>query len=95
MKRNRGLTLGRTTRTDPDVCPACGKLNDAATPIGSGNKPGPGDVAVCIGCASVVIYDKDLRLRRPTGREMRQLAKDPRVAVGRAAVREMIRERTK
>ena len=70
----------------------CGKINDAATPIGHG-KPKPDDVAVCIGCASVVVYDKDLRLRRPTGKEMREFANDERLIAARIAVRELIRQR--
>jgi hypothetical protein len=91
MSRRTKWSMGRTTRVASDACPACGTINDAATPIGSRGGPSPGDVGVCLGCASVVVYDKNLKLRRPTGKEMREFAKDERVTMARAAVRELLK----
>ncbi len=45
------------------ACPKCGKPNDAATPVGDDPAavPVPGDVLVCIGCATPAIVTANLR----------------------------------
>lgn len=56
----------RDTRTPACRCPYCGHNLDAAM---SGNPknpdavPKPGDVSVCISCASVLVFKPDLTLR--------------------------------
>ncbi len=46
------------------ACPKCGKPNDAATPVGDDPAavPVPGDVLVCIGCATPAIVTADYTL---------------------------------
>jgi hypothetical protein len=48
----------------PQLCPKCGYTLDASTKL-EGDKGGPkdGDVTVCIGCASVLEFGPELKLR--------------------------------
>jgi len=46
-------------------CPYCDTLLDAASPAKGDAVPEPGDASVCIKCASPLVFDKDLRLRKP------------------------------
>ncbi len=49
-------------------CPACGSPNDAATSCDETDpeqkvRPMPGDVSVCIRCASIMVFQPDLTLK--------------------------------
>ena len=49
-------------------CPKCGSPNDAATSFdetdpGQKARPRPGDLSVCIGCASIQQFQEDLTLK--------------------------------
>ena len=53
-----------TTKLDPDYCPKCGLLCDAVSdPEGSDSKPQEGDISICINCAKLLVFDKDLKLQ--------------------------------
>ena len=53
-----------TTKLDPDYCPKCGFLCDAVSdPEGSDSKPQEGDISICINCAKLLVFDKDLKLQ--------------------------------
>ena len=54
-------------------CPYCGNGADGADGEGV---PEEGCVAVCLRCANVSIYTKDLLLRRPTFKEHREIKVD-------------------
>jgi hypothetical protein len=77
-------------RTAPDACPYCGHRVDAATttPGARGTGPCPNDASICIACGSMLIYDDDLRLRRPDPGELAELEADPRVQLTQLAWRE-------
>lgn len=45
------------------LCPACGEALDAATNVTGTLQPEPGDVTVCIGCAAVLRFSADLKLK--------------------------------
>lgn len=48
----------------PDRCPSCDTDLGACTAvIGGETGPGPGDVSVCWGCAEVLEFGEDLRVR--------------------------------
>ena len=57
----------RETRTPECRCPYCGKILDraSATPGSPGAAPEPGDLTVCIECASPLVFDEALRVRKP------------------------------
>jgi hypothetical protein len=58
----------RDTRLPPSPCPYCGKVNDGALAADLDKpdaSPSPGDITVCIECASPLIFTEALRLRKP------------------------------
>jgi hypothetical protein len=72
-----------TTRVDPDNCPYCDTHLDAITP-GPGNPdatPEPGDITVCIGCCHVLVFDRDMKTRKPTVQEALWAMTDPQIAM--------------
>ena len=53
-----------TTKLDPDYCPKCGLLCDAVSdPEGLDSKPQQGDISICFGCAAILEFDKNLKLK--------------------------------
>jgi hypothetical protein len=62
--------------TEPSPCPFCGKVNDRASSVGGEIAPESGDYGVCFGCASVVVYGDDLKLRAPTEAELAEAQAD-------------------
>ena len=53
-----------TTKFNPDYCPKCGLLCDAVSdPEGSDSKPQQGDISICFGCAAILEFDKNLKLK--------------------------------
>ena len=58
------VNYGKIKETE---CPVCKyKLNDATTAVGENTTPREGDISVCIGCAEVLIFTKDLSVRLAT-----------------------------
>lgn len=55
----------KETRVPTCRCPYCDTLLDAATPAEGDAVPEPGDLSVCIKCASPLVFDGHLRLRKP------------------------------
>ena len=49
-----------TTKGLPGKCPACGAKLDAATSPDGRATPVPGDVSICIKCATVLEFDDSL-----------------------------------
>lgn len=83
------MRLGATSHTPNSNCTNCGRLHDAATPVGEKRlavSPSSGSVAICIRCGHIMIYADDLSLRDPTVEEFLEVATDPRVIRARAAV---------
>lgn len=62
-----------TTDTPATPCPVCGRLLEQATSAFKEVKPEPGDVMLCVGCASVLLLQNDLRPRQPTPEELTEL----------------------
>lgn len=65
------------TQVPETRCPYCDGVLDAASSA-NGATPSPGDLSVCIHCASALTFDAELRLRVLTQAEMREL--DPEIA---------------
>jgi hypothetical protein len=61
----------KTTRGNPDnFCPWCGKKLDAATGAGHDESVTPGDISICAYCGEVMLFERDLKTRRPTELEL-------------------------
>jgi len=71
--------MSKWTSTDlpSDNCPVCGYRVDAASTWQQAS-PSPGDLSVCIACASISRFDDRLRLRAMTQREIFDLHPDNR-----------------
>lgn len=54
-------------------CPACGARFDAVTAVRYESMPEPGDLSVCIMCASVLRFGNDLSYELPDRAERRKL----------------------
>jgi hypothetical protein len=64
-------TLGDTHRTPRTVCPYCDNVFDAATGVDAKRSPRPGDISLCIDCASPLQFDANLQLAKITDAELR------------------------
>jgi len=77
----------RTTRTPPQMCPSCGYVFDAATEaIEAKAKPKPGDVALCLNCINVGIYNADLSVRPATEAEIAAFDAGTKKLIGQARI---------
>ena len=56
-----------TTKFNSDYCPKCGLLCDAVSDPedleGLDSKPQQGDISICFGCAAILEFDKNLKLK--------------------------------
>ncbi len=60
-------------------CYKCNLLLDRSTYIfGDDVQPYPGCISVCLKCGSVLIFDHELKQRKPTGAEVVLIRKTPR-----------------
>lgn len=77
-------------------CPACGREIDAASnidPQGNGSMPGPGDLSICIGCATPLVFTDDYGLRLATEEEAKEIPARAIEAVRRVnAFRQALKE---
>ena len=78
----------KTSRVPITFCPFCGHTLDAATagPMTPEATPGPGDVTLCVGCVNVLIFDDDLKARKPTPAELAEVMDYPEIRAGRLAL---------
>jgi len=74
------MFLGKDHLVKKNICSVCGHDLDGATQINGDNKPKPGDVSICVGCANIAIFDDDLNLRQPDLDEEQELLKDQTIA---------------
>lgn len=56
----------RTTKTEETCCPQCGMKISAATSTEGDHKPTPGDLSVCLYCATPLVFTDGLKLRKMT-----------------------------
>lgn len=67
-------------------CPQCGYGQDHASSIDGDQDPKAGDVALCMKCGDATLFTADLRHRRPTPAEQRQIDAQDDVRRARAAI---------
>ena len=80
IRRDKSVGAAVTTRTPLNHCLDCGHAIDASMPTPdhpNNSTPGPGDLAICLHCAHVMIYADDLTVRAPTDVEVVEIAGDP------------------
>lgn len=68
----------RTTRTPVVLCPKCGHTLNAASSIYDPEaRPSPGDCTICIECASILLFDFQLRPVLANAAELASMREDP------------------
>ena len=85
------MKVGKTTRMPESRCPQCGRILTAATCVTDTEPEGmpePGSGTVCIQCGTILVVDESLRLRLPSGKELIELAGDPRIITIMWAIKE-------
>jgi hypothetical protein len=70
----------RTTDIPESSCPKCGEILNAATSM-EDIQPKPGDLTICINCASMLRFDKDLSMRELSIDEFMELHDEERIAL--------------
>jgi len=93
------MKLGEITRfQEGSRCLNCRKMLDSHTEINEEidekRSPNPGDITVCSRCGHIMIYNKQLKFRKPTDKELIEIAGDKRI-VKLNEVREAIFEKDK
>jgi len=73
------------TMTPVSPCPWCGHKLDCATALEKGAKPRRGDITLCIQCGKLMVFKKDLTVRKPTSDEAALFLKDPNVTLAQIA----------
>lgn len=64
------------------ICPVCGKKLDAATHVEKEEAvPGPGDISICLYCATVSVFDDNLKLKQMTNEEFAGLPEEVKTNV--------------
>lgn len=79
-----------------DDCPVCKRKLDAATEVGGDGdgKPRPGDLTVCIGCAAILGFGSDLKLRRLGADDLAMLDRETYTTLLRAVMSVQMAKRT-
>lgn len=61
-----------TLVSSPGRCPWCRQLQDRLTPINEDlGPPRSGDMAFCVSCQGLMVFDRNLKRRKPTISEIR------------------------
>lgn len=78
--------LGDPNKIVENVCAVCGHKLDGASGVGNNTVPKPGDVSICIRCTNISVFGDDLKLRKPTENEMKELGRDSNVLKAMALI---------
>jgi hypothetical protein len=63
-----------------DRCPHCGgRAEFSASTSGEDVLPVAGDPSICLGCASISVFDKEMKLRAPTKEEFDHFISFPHI----------------
>jgi hypothetical protein len=61
------------TRLKPDRCPWCNYKLDAAAAVDGKGKPKPGDISLCVKCASPIQFGDNLKVKKISDAAIRDL----------------------
>ena len=76
MDQTAEFSLDHEAEVPSSACLSCGYVADRCS---GPCAPKPGDIAICIECRRVNVFDDNLKLRGPTDAELVQLAGDHRL----------------
>lgn len=69
-----------TTSVPEQLCPKCGYLMEATTPLDGGALPKDGDVSICLNCGAILIFTAELKMRAATDQEVAEIMRDKQTA---------------
>jgi hypothetical protein len=75
---------GPGTDVPASCCCECGNVLELCT--GKAKAPSPGDFSLCFRCSCLNVFDRELRLRKPTDDEIFAAAADPELQALRRGV---------
>ena len=61
------------TAIPPSTCPTCGDIHDAAVEVAGRGRPRPGDLTVCFGCGTILVFTEKLAERRAEPNDLASL----------------------
>ena len=71
------MILGNSIEVPENTCLHCGYLIDRARACDSPiTRPRPHDVTICTKCGEIMIFDHELKFRKPNDNDLRSIAKD-------------------
>jgi hypothetical protein len=71
-------------------CAHCGYKIDRAANTVRNEKPHPGDFTICMACAKVLVFNEDLKLRKPSPEETERANKNPWITQVRLAISNIV-----
>jgi hypothetical protein len=87
--KHRKFELHEPISTEDSSCPHCLSRNDGATGLETTN-PKEGDVSICLYCAGISIFGKDLALLKPSRSTLAVILQDRQIRALQTAMREFI-----
>lgn len=79
-----------TTKLPRHGCPVCLSAADAASDLRGDAQPKPGDITVCLYCASILEFDEEMRPQRSSASKLAAL--NPRMRLELELMRNLIRQ---
>ena len=71
------MILGDSVEVPENNCLCCGYLIDRASVCDSPiTRPRSNDVTICVNCGEIMIFDHELKLRKPNDNDLRSIATD-------------------
>jgi hypothetical protein len=88
------MILGPDTEVPESRCPNCKTKLTGAFNIGGENTPTPGSVSLCGVCGNWMVFDRDLKLIKPSPQVLAIIKQDRRCQIAYHAIMKIIRNRT-
>jgi len=71
------MILGDSVEVPENTCLRCGYMCDRASVCDSPiTRPRPDDVTVCMKCGEIMIFDHELKFRKPNDDDLKSIATD-------------------
>lgn len=81
------------TRVKESKCPVCGKILDTASSIDGDHTPSPNDITLCMYCAALLIFNKDMTMSKCPYHIVEKLPPDVILKLGKATVAILFRNK--
>jgi hypothetical protein len=89
------MIIGPETEVPESRCPHCKQKLDGAFNVGDNATPSPGNVSLCAVCGNWMIFDRDLKLVKPSPGMLAAIKRDRRCQITYHAIMRVIRSRAR